>query len=92
MITILQNANGSTFQEVSKRNFRPIKIVAPAQGVLAEFNHATRPTYERIVQNQKTIDSLMRLRNTLLPRLVSGQLRVNTLAKGSVATQNKGAQ
>ena len=30
--TILQNANGSTFQEISKRNFRPLRVAVPEDG------------------------------------------------------------
>ena len=38
--TILQNANGSTFQEISKRNFRPIKMTIPDHDVLSECNYS----------------------------------------------------
>ena len=87
MDVILQNANGSTFQEISKRNFRPIKMLIPAKGVMLEFDQCARSLYDRIVKNQVQIDSLKRLRNTLLPRLVSGQLRVSSKAVNTQETR-----
>ena len=73
--TILQNANGSTFQEISKRNFRPIKMTIPDHDVLSEFDRRIRPLYERIVNNQLESRALAALRNALQPRLLAGELR-----------------
>lgn len=74
--TILQNANGSTFQEISKRNFRPLNIVVPKLDVLSAFDKRVRLLYERIVKNQHESRTLATLRDALLPKLVSGEVRV----------------
>lgn len=80
MDTILQNANGSTFQEISKRNFRPLKIMIPKPEILSMFDKHVRLLYERIVINQRESRTLTTLRNELLPKLISGGLRVNVSA------------
>ena len=74
--TILQNANGSTFQEISKRNFRPLNLAIPKPDILSVFDKLVRLRYERIVINQRESRTLTTLRNALLPKLVSGELRV----------------
>lgn len=73
---IVARANGSTFLEISKANFRPIPVVAPSEAVMQAFDRLVRPAYERIVANEKECRALATLRDTLLPKLISGELRV----------------
>jgi len=75
---ILSRANGSTFLEVSKANFRPIPIVAPPAMVMEAFDLYARPFYRRIVENERESFGLAALRNDLLPRLLSGEVTVNS--------------
>ena len=81
--TILQNANGSTFQEISKRNFRPLGVVVPALNILSAFDKRVRPLYERIAKNQRESHSLAILRDGLLPKLLSAELRMKGAVKSS---------
>ena len=81
MDTILQNANGSTFQEISKRNFRPLGVVIPGPDILSVLDEHVRPLYKRIVKSQRESRTLATLRDVLLPKLVSGKLRVKKVAK-----------
>jgi type I restriction enzyme S subunit len=76
MDAILANANGSTFQEISKRNFRPLPVAVPAEAVFRAFDQQVRPLYERIVSNERETSTLAALRDALLPKLLSGELRV----------------
>jgi len=74
---ITSRANGSTFLEISKASFRPIPLVAPPPNVLAAFGHLAKPFYERLVSNVHELRTLAALRDTLLPRLISGELRIS---------------
>lgn len=76
MEAILAKANGSTFQEISKGNFRPLPVVVPAEPVLRAFDPIAKPLYERIAQNEHASRTLAQTRDLLLPRLMSGELRV----------------
>ena len=76
MDIILQNSNGSTFQEISKRNFRPLNITIPEPEILSVFDKHVRLLYERIVKNQRESRTLAVLRDALLPKLVSGEIRL----------------
>ncbi len=76
MDAILQNANGSTFQEISKANFRPLPILMASKAVLSQFDDAVQPMFERIIANERESRTLAQTRDTLLPKLMSGEIRV----------------
>ena len=73
---IVSRANGSTFLEISKANFRPIPVVTPSDQVMQAFDQVVRPLYERIVECARESRTLATLRDALLPKLISGELRV----------------
>jgi restriction endonuclease S subunit len=73
---IVSHANGSTFLEISKSSFRPIRIVAPSAPVMDTFDRATRPMYLKVVEHERESRTLAALRDALLPKLISGELRV----------------
>lgn len=73
---IVSRANGSTFLEISKANFRPIPVVTPSADVMDRFEQMARPLYQRIVQCARESRTLIALRDELLPKLISGELRV----------------
>ncbi len=73
-------ANGSTFQEISKKNFKPIEVCVPSVEVMNAFNDIINPLYEKIVNNVFENQTLETLRDTLLPKLISGDLRVEDTA------------
>ena len=75
---ILSRANGSTFLEISKMNFRQISVIAPPIDVMRKFDQFARPFYERIVKCARESRVLATLRDSLLPKLISGELRVRT--------------
>ena len=79
---IVSRANGSTFLEISKANFRPIPVVTPSAYVMQAFEQMARPLYERIVARARESRTLAALRDTLLPRLLSGELRTASSAVG----------
>jgi type I restriction enzyme S subunit len=74
---IVSHANGSTFLEISKSSFRPIRTVAPANPVMKAFDRVSRPMYLKVVQHERGSRTLSALRDALLPKLISGELRVN---------------
>ena len=78
---IVSRANGSTFLEISKANFRPIPVVKPSSGVMQAFQRQAAPAYKRIVECARESRTLVALRDALLPRLVSGDVRVNAAGR-----------
>ena len=76
MENIKARANGSTFMEISKKAFRPILVVVPPSPVIEAFLAIASPLFSRLVSNEQQAQTLTTLRDTLLPRLISGQLRL----------------
>jgi len=74
MPDIKANAGGTTFAEISKTQFRPIKWTRPSDKVLAAFGKLAEPLYAQVHGNCLLVDSLASLRDHLLPRLISGKL------------------
>lgn len=79
MSTIKSNAGGTTFAEISKSKFRPIAAVRPSDDILADFAATTRPSFDRVASNDTEISTLVALRDTLLPKLISGELEAPSL-------------
>ncbi len=78
---IKSRANGSTFLEISKSNFRSIELVRPSDKVMQAFDRLMRPIYERLVTNEIESAKLTLSRDLLLSKLISGELRVNIAAQ-----------
>ena len=78
---IVSRANGSTFLEISKANFRPIAVIVPSPVAMEAFDRHMRSVYERIVECERESRTLAALRDALLPKLLSGELRVGDTAR-----------
>ena len=76
MEAIKSNAGGTAFAEISKRNSRPIPVLVPQNLVLDAFVQQVEPLYKQVVLNLQESNSLASCRDTLLPKLISGELRV----------------
>jgi type I restriction enzyme S subunit len=70
-------SNGSTFMEISKSAFKTMQLQIPPKQVLSNFQILVKPLFEKIKSNQIQIRTLTALRDTLLPKLMSGEVRVN---------------
>ena len=73
---IINYANGSTFLEISKSNFRQIPALVPSQEIMDVFLAEAKSLHDRIVASERESHSLAAKRDVLLPRLVSGEVRV----------------
>ncbi len=69
-------SSGSTFAEINKRSFCPIPVTVPSSKILTAYYGLVRPLYACIVVNTKANEMLSRIRNTLLPKLISGEIRL----------------
>ena len=74
MADIESRATGTTFAEISKQNFRPIPVVLPPKELMAAFSAKVAPHYAQITANLQQSRTLATLRDTLLPKLLSGEI------------------
>jgi type I restriction enzyme S subunit len=77
MPEIHSRATGTTFAEISKKDFRPIPVILPPKEIMDAFTKEVSPLYDRITSNLKESHTLATLRDTLLPKLLSGELEVD---------------
>ncbi|PIQ27295.1 MAG: restriction endonuclease subunit S [Bacteroidetes bacterium CG18_big_fil_WC_8_21_14_2_50_41_14] len=75
--SIVGAANGSTFLEISKSSFRSLLTVIPEETVLDKFERVSFTIFQKLLSNLIQIQSLTQLRDSLLPKLMSGEVRVN---------------
>jgi type I restriction enzyme S subunit len=87
MEEVVSRANGSTFLEISKKNFRDIPFLEAAGGVLPAFTKIAHIYFERITGLQRQVGELTILRDTLLPKLISGELRLSSEALSDAEQQ-----
>ena len=83
MEVIKSRAGGSTFAEISKKNFRPIPALRPDDATLSGFGDLTKPFFGCIASNEREAQTLAAIRDTLLPKLISGELRVPVAVGGA---------
>lgn len=76
MDAIVGNANGSTFQELSKRSFRPIPVLIPSRAALDCYDKIAEGLHQSMVSNERESLCLARVRDEMLPKLISGELPV----------------
>lgn len=76
MDMIKQHAGGSTFAEISKKSFRPLPFLLPSSEILKEFEREAKGLYSHMAASCKECAVLSKLRDALLPKLLSGELRV----------------
>lgn len=76
----LKNQNihgtGTTQQQLTVPDFSRSQIVIPAIEVINDFTQITNKLYTKIDANKNENQTLTNLRDTLLPKLISGEVRV----------------
>ena len=70
---------GSTQKYISLTELRNIPIVIPPNEVLIEFKNIVNPIFNNIKNNHYEINNLVKLRDTLLPKLMSGEIDVSKI-------------
>lgn len=71
--------SGSTIVNLNKTQFGKIPVIIPSASTMSAFDEIVAPMFETIRLNQEENIKFARLRDTLLPRLMSGELDVSAL-------------
>jgi type I restriction enzyme S subunit len=70
------NSEGTVFGAINGKDLASIQIVAPSTEAIAAFNSECLPMDESIQSNTLETDYLTTIRDTLLPKLISGEIRI----------------
>ena len=73
---IENKSTGSTFKEASGALMKSLQVIMPEQKVFEDFETILSPLFARIESLEKESTRLSNLRDTLLPRLMSGEIEV----------------
>ena len=68
---------GTVFGSLSKNDFNSLEVLVPDKKIAAKYNQVAMRLDLKIYENTNEIQTLTQLRDTLLPKLMSGELRVN---------------
>ena len=73
---IMLGSSGSTTCNLNKGQFAKIEIVIPDKGILNKYHRLVEPMFLQINNLQYENEQLIQLRDTLLPKLMSGEIDV----------------
>ena len=67
---------GAVQQKINQRNLKSIKLVIPESNILINFQNIIEPIFEKVLVLKKSNKKLEETRDILLPKLMSGEIRV----------------
>ena len=70
------NGEGTVFGSINKKAFEEMQIIVPTGNVISKFDSIASSMDCQIKRTEQESRSLAELRDTLLPKLMSGELRV----------------
>lgn len=76
---IVNRGQGSAQPNISASDIMSIPCVIPSKERINEFNDTAQPLFDLIISNQRENQQLSELRDSLLPKLMSGELDVSDL-------------
>ena len=71
-----QRTHGTIFDTITRQTFKLVDSVLPPLQLVGEFEKAVLPIMSNILSNLHQSQTLAALRDIMLPRLVSGELRI----------------
>jgi type I restriction enzyme S subunit len=73
---LVHSAHGSVFDTITTKTFDSAQTIDPGGKILDRFETYVGPLFERILLNIEQSQTLAAVRDALLPKLISGELRV----------------
>jgi type I restriction enzyme S subunit len=69
--------NGSVFGSIGKEDFKKLENVLPPRELIEKFQEIAKPIDDKLISNATQIRTLTQLRDALLPKLMSGEIRID---------------
>jgi len=70
------NDEGTVFGSIGKTDFQQMQIVLAPEYLIEKFENEAKPLNDKVIENCKQIKLLEAMRDTLLPKLMCGEVRV----------------
>ena len=76
---IFDKQEGSAIPHVYPRHLENLNLIIPTRSEMEKYEELAANVFHKISNNKSEIDTLSKTRDTLLPKLMSGQVRVNNI-------------
>jgi type I restriction enzyme, S subunit len=70
------DGEGTIFGSINKTNFENIRTIVPDEKVIIRFERIVNTLDEKIFNNSIEIKTLIQIRDSILPKLMTGKIRV----------------
>jgi type I restriction enzyme S subunit len=74
-------SKATTMGHIQRAHLTGAKVLVPSEEVLRAANSVLAPIMQRVIENSLQAYSLAAVRDTLLPRLISGQLQIEEVTE-----------
>ena len=68
--------SGSVYINISSKDLKQYKLIIPSKQVLMKYHYQLEPIFSELHNRKEQITSLTNLRDTLLPKLMSGEIEI----------------
>lgn len=68
--------SGSVYINISSKDLKQYKLIIPSKQVLMKYHYQLEPVFSELHNRKEQITSLTNLRDTLLPKLMSGEIEI----------------
>ena len=82
---LVQGGHGSVFDTITTSTFEATDVLLAPKEILLAFDKRVAPLFQQVYANLEQSRSLVALRDTLLPKLLSGELSVTTAGRAILA-------
>jgi len=74
--SIVNAGHGSIFTTITTTTFKASKVIHADEMIICNFEEFVSPIFQKVLSNQVKTRTLTKLRDTLLPKLLSGEIRI----------------
>ncbi len=78
---MLGGSGGSVFHNMNKTSFENLRLVYPGNEIAQTYSKTVSQIHNRILSNEYESDVLAQTRDLLLPKLMSGEIRLTEAEK-----------
>jgi type I restriction enzyme S subunit len=76
-----RGSGGSVFSNLNKGQFAALPVLIPLQELVINYQQLVEGLFKKLLTNEKESRTLATIRDTLLPKLMSGEIRVKEAEK-----------
>ena len=73
---MIGGSGGSVFHNMNKTTFEGLEVVFPGDHEASLFGETVKPLHDKVLANEQENQTLAEMRDFLLPKLMSGEIRL----------------